>query len=381
MNELALFAGAGGGILGGALLGWRTICAVECDAYAASVLVQRQNDGSLPAFPVWDDVRTFDGKPWRGIVDVVSGGFPCQDISCAGRGAGIEGERSGLWREFARIIGEVGPRYVFVENSPMLTIRGGVRVIGDLTELGYDCRWGIVGADDVGAPHRRKRIWIVADSQEFRRREGREGRSDSSGAREREQSFQDLANSGGGRCSGAQERQGEQSWGTEAERSGENVSDTSGPGRREELRGAHGDEGDYAGRSAEDMHFAGGNGAQRDVADAERIRCDTGLRRQEGQQSGGRREAWRESEAHGEAVVDANGAGRREFGACDEGEGEQGGGQRDSGATAGAGWWQSEPGVGRVANGVAFRVERLRALGNGQVPGVAALAWRMLSGQ
>jgi len=164
VNELALFAGAGGGILGGTLLGWRTVCAVECDAYCASVLVERQNEGILEPFPVWDDVRTFDGKPWRGIVDVVSGGFPCQDISCAGRGEGIDGERSGLWSEFARIIGEVRPRYAFVENSPMLVIRGGDRVIGDLTALGYDCRWGVISAADAGAPHRRERIWIVADA-------------------------------------------------------------------------------------------------------------------------------------------------------------------------------------------------------------------------
>ena len=104
INELALFAGAGGGILGGHLLGWRTVCAVEWDTYAASVLIARQNDGILPAFPIWDDVQTFDGKPWRGIVDVVSGGFPCQDISPAGRGAGIDGEKSGMWRHMARIV-------------------------------------------------------------------------------------------------------------------------------------------------------------------------------------------------------------------------------------------------------------------------------------
>ena len=169
VNELALFAGAGGGILGGKLLGWRTVCAVECDAYAASVLVQRQNDGALEAFPVWDDVRTFDGVPWRGIIDVVSGGFPCQDISVAGKGEGIDGERSGLWKEFARIIGEVGPRYVFVENSPALTVRGFGRVRGDLAALGYDARWGVLGAIDVGAPHRRERIWIVADPLRARR--------------------------------------------------------------------------------------------------------------------------------------------------------------------------------------------------------------------
>lgn len=171
LRELALFAGAGGGILGGRLLGWRTICAVELDAYAASVLVARQNDGSLEPFPVWDDVRTFDGRPWRGRVDVISGGFPCQDISIAGKGAGIEGERSGLWREMFRIVCEVRPRFVLVENSPALTFRGLDAVLGDLASVGYDARWGVLGAIHAGAPHRRERIWIVADAHGSRREE------------------------------------------------------------------------------------------------------------------------------------------------------------------------------------------------------------------
>jgi DNA (cytosine-5)-methyltransferase 1 len=164
MNELALFAGAGGGILGGHLLGWRTVCAVEWEAYPASVLCARQNDGILPAFPIWDDIQTFDGRPWRGIVDVVSGGFPCQDISAAGGGAGIEGERSGMWKEMARVICEVRPRFVFVENSPMLTSRGLGTVLGDLASMGFDARWGVLGAADVGAPHQRDRIWILANA-------------------------------------------------------------------------------------------------------------------------------------------------------------------------------------------------------------------------
>ena len=163
MNELALFAGAGGGILGGRLLGWRTVCAVERNEYAASVLVQRQNDRQLEPFPVWCDVRTFDGRPWKGRVDVVSGGFPCQDISAAGSGKGVErGERSGLWSHMARIVGEVRPRYVFVENSPYLTSRGLGAVLGSLATLGYDAEWGVMGAHHVGAPHKRDRIWILA---------------------------------------------------------------------------------------------------------------------------------------------------------------------------------------------------------------------------
>ena len=163
MNELALFAGAGGGILGGHLLGWRTVCAVEWEPYPASILCARQNEGLLPPFPIWDDVQTFDGKPWRGIIDVVSGGFPCQDLSVANpNGDGLDGERSGMWREMARIIGEVRPKFAFVENSPMLVTRGLERVLADLTAMGYDSRWGVISASDIGANHRRERIWICA---------------------------------------------------------------------------------------------------------------------------------------------------------------------------------------------------------------------------
>jgi DNA (cytosine-5)-methyltransferase 1 len=164
LNELALFAGGGGGILGGKLLGWRTRCAVEIDPYCREILFARQRDGILEPFPIWDDVCTFDGKPWRGHIDIITGGFPCQDISLAGKGAGIEGERSGLWHEFARIIHEVRPRYAFVENSPALLVRGIDRVLGDLAEMGYDAEWCVLGAGDVGAPHIRKRIWILAYS-------------------------------------------------------------------------------------------------------------------------------------------------------------------------------------------------------------------------
>lgn len=166
MNELALFAGIGGGLLGSRLLGWRTVCAVEIEPFCIDRIMQRQNEGHLDRFPIWDDIRIFDGKPWRGIVDMVSGGFPCQDISCAGKGAGIEGERSGLWSEMARVIGEVRPKYAFVENTPALLVRGINRVLGDLAEMGYDARWGVVSAENAGAPHKRKRIWILAHSKE-----------------------------------------------------------------------------------------------------------------------------------------------------------------------------------------------------------------------
>lgn len=161
LNELGLFAGIGGGILG-LSPHCRTICAVENGAYPTAVLVSRQNDGQLPPFPIWDDIRSFDGTPWRGVVDIVSGGFPCQDISVAGTGAGLAGSRSGLWFEMLRIIGEVEPRFVFIENSPCLRGRGLGTVLEGLASLGFDAEWTCISAAEVGAPHKRDRMWILA---------------------------------------------------------------------------------------------------------------------------------------------------------------------------------------------------------------------------
>jgi DNA (cytosine-5)-methyltransferase 1 len=291
MNELALFAGAGGGILGGHLLGWRTVCAVEREPYAASVLAARQNDCFLPAFPIWDDVCTFDGRPWRGVVDVVSGGFPCQDISAAGKGAGIDGERSGLWGQMARIVGEVRPRFVFVENSPLLVGRGLVRVLADLAEMGFDARWGVVGADDVGAPHRRERCWIVANANGLR-----------------------------------------------------------------ELQ-PQGSQRDQRGRT--------GNGGA-EVSDANSIRQQREQRENDPWQTSSISRCCKDA-------CNTNGArlALRKGQPSDDGT--------ELAAVLGADWWAVEPELGRVADGVAARVDRLKAIGNGQVPQCAAEAWRLLT--
>ncbi|WP_218696477.1 DNA cytosine methyltransferase [Acinetobacter harbinensis] len=264
LNELALFAGAGGGILGSHLLGWNTVCAVERDAYAAQVLAQRQNDGILKAFPIWSDITTFDGKPWKGIIDVISGGFPCQDISSAGKGTGIDGARSGLWSEMARIIGEVRPKYVFVENSPMLVSRGLVRVISDLAEMGYDAQWARFSASNFGAPHQRDRIWIVAHTSSYglekKRITGRYGK--------------EITNIGCDRS---------------------NVSNTKSIG-------------------------------------------------------------WEQTR-----------------------ESKSGSTQRISRCSSEWSWWGAEPELGRVAHGVAYRVDRLKAIGNGQVSIVAKSAFEFLA--
>lgn len=173
LYTMHLFAGAGGGVLADLLVGHRPIGAVEIDPYCRRVLLSRQLDGQLPLMPVWDDVRTFrlDNPATAGYINrlrdvrdslCISGGFPCQDISCAGKRAGITGNKSGLWSEFARIVGEVRPRYVFMENAPQLIRRGFDTVAGDLVNLGYSVAWCILSAASVGAPHLRKRFWAVA---------------------------------------------------------------------------------------------------------------------------------------------------------------------------------------------------------------------------
>ncbi len=170
MREMHLFAGAGGGILAGQILGHRPVCAVEILPYPREVLRARQIDGSLPIFSIFEDICTFDGNVWRDRVDIVAGGFPCQDISAAGTRKGLAGERSGLWFEMARVVGEVGPEYVFVENSERLVNNGLDRVLGTLADLGFDAEWCVLSAEACGAPHLRKRTWILARSDTNGRR-------------------------------------------------------------------------------------------------------------------------------------------------------------------------------------------------------------------
>lgn len=168
MRSLHLFAGAGGGLLADLILGHEPVGYVEIDNYCQRVIAQRIKDGVLPEAPIFGDIRTFNSEgfagAYTGLVDIVAGGFPCQDISVAGKGKGIDGEHSGLWGEMARTVCIVRPRYVFVENSPMLTIRGARRIFGDLAIMGFDARWGVLSAHETGAPHLRKRMFIVADS-------------------------------------------------------------------------------------------------------------------------------------------------------------------------------------------------------------------------
>jgi DNA (cytosine-5)-methyltransferase 1 len=121
-------------------------------------------DGSIPAAPICTDVTRMDGYAFRGKVDIVIAGFPCQDISVAGKGAGLEGERSGLFFEVVRLAKEIQPTFLFLENVPAIRTRGLDTVIQELTEAGYDCRWTMLSAADVGAPHKRERWFLLANS-------------------------------------------------------------------------------------------------------------------------------------------------------------------------------------------------------------------------
>lgn len=160
INGLDLFSGIGGMSL--ALAPWvRPVAYCEIDAYCRGLLASRFVDGQLPPAPIWDDVSTLVASSLPEI-DIIYGGFPCQDISVAGLGAGLDGERSGLFFEIERLIGDLAPPFVFLENVPAIRTRGAAAVGGCLADYGYDCRWGSLSAFDVGAPHKRERWWLLA---------------------------------------------------------------------------------------------------------------------------------------------------------------------------------------------------------------------------
>ena len=159
MNHLDLFSGIGGFALAAQRVWGDDLNLVgfcEIDPYAQRVL-----DKNFPGVPIYQDIKELDGKRFENI-DLITGGFPCQDISIAGYGAGIEGDRSGLWSEMFRVISEVRPKFALIENVSAITFRGGTRVISDLAKIGYDTEWQTISAAYVGALHRRNRVWFIS---------------------------------------------------------------------------------------------------------------------------------------------------------------------------------------------------------------------------
>lgn len=263
MRELSLFSGAGGGLLATQhLLGWTTVGYVDNDEYCQRVLAQRIEDGHLDRAPIFGDIDDFlesgAAREYRGFVDVVTGGFPCQPFSLAGDQRG-PGDPRNKWPATFEVIRGVEPEWVFLENVPGLRSRRHdyfAQILQDLAESGFDVRWDCVPARAVGAPHQRDRLWIV-------------GHSNRNG-----QSTLPLND--------------EASW-------------VQGDG----------------------FTYPSGQGL----------------------------EGWQDSKASREALS----------------------------FSGGISWWEVEPGVDRVADGVASWVDRIRASGNGQVPAVARAAWDILT--
>jgi DNA (cytosine-5)-methyltransferase 1 len=247
-------------------------------------------------------VRTFDGTRWRGIVELVSGGFPCQDISPAGKGKGLAGSKSSLWFEMLRIVCEIRPKYVFVENSAMLISRGLHTVLGGLSEARYDAEWLVMGANDVGANHCRKRLWLLAaDTDSFRE-------SQPKGIEQKQR----------GRDSNVRQK----------------ISNAESNGRKKQRQCVK---------------------SEAASADA----CDGGCKISNTRNNG---IIERKRKLHQNKQTTSNGT-------SDRGGAE---------INAVGQWWQTEPRICRVVDGMDNRTNRLKAIGNGQVPLCAAVAFRVL---
>ena len=282
MNELSLFSGAGGGLLATKhFLKWRTIGYVEQNHYCQNIISQRAKEGLLDSAPLWGDINEFIESgavdQYKGVTDVVTGGFPCQPFSVAGRRKGKDDGRN-CWPQCIEVIRRVKPRFFFGENVPGLLNSGYFpEILRSLAQAGYATRWVVLGVDDVGGNHRRKRLWLLAYADTGQRIEP-----------------QEQIQTGGA------------------------TSD---------------DSGEYVAHSVSDS----------------------------------------EGSAHGSKVW----RGFERWEDEDIKEWYEVGGN----PTNFSGQWAIEPSVGRVAHGVASRVDRLKALGNGQVPLVADVAWGMLGGQ
>lgn len=387
LTGLAVCAGVGAIELGLRLVfgdRYRTVGYVERDAHAASALVARMADKALDPAPVWDDVTTFDSKPWRGRVDLVSAGFPCQPFSQAGQRRGTDDERW-VWPDVARILGELGPRLCLLENVPGLIVSGLGPVLGDLADLGFDAEWDLFSAAEVGAGHLRRRVFILGWRRDLA-----------------EAMRQQMGTLGLPRSTAIV------------------VADAGGPGLEQVAGGGNRGEAPDAGRAPVGDHQPCGPG--QDVADCDRWGCAL-----VGWEPGDDRDARADADGHGcPAMADATGQrplrgrphrggrpdparnGQRPSGIGEEvgdapGARPQGSVQRSPQGWPGPGWsgaatplfppgpdheaawdrvWRTggpEPAVCRMAHGLADRLDRLHAIGNGVVPLVAAVAFIRLA--
>ena len=317
LNELSLFSGAGGGLLGTKLLGWKALGYVEFNDYCQRVLKARIEDGILDEAPIFGDIKTFISEgyaeAYQGLVDVVTAGFPCQPFSVAGKRAGEYDPRN-MWPETIECLRIIRPRYAYLENVPgILAHEYGRTIFRELAESGYDARWRVLSASEVGAPHKRDRLWILAESFS---------------------------------CADSTHR---------------------GPERKE-----NGIQKEHRAKGCARV-FVGTSLNSENVAYADKERLQGIGQKREAEGSAGLCNGARCDKISSIPATKSKQAGRifeRQFSAN---TGTSGNGARQ------ADWWSVEPKLGRVANGVADRTHRLKAIGNGQVPRVVAEAWTLLN--
>jgi DNA (cytosine-5)-methyltransferase 1 len=382
LRVLDLFSGIGGFSLGLERTGgFETVAFCEINSKCRHLLAHH-----WPKVPCHDDICRLSGRD-IGSIDAICGGFPCQDISLAGKGAGIGGSRSGLWSQYARLIGELRPQFVFVENVSALLVRGMGTVIGDLAALGYDAWWDCIPASAVGAPHRRDRLWIIA----YAGGEQHEGFGDAlrrAVAAELLGAFADTR-----LCDWVDaetDAQCPDAHGLGSHRAQEHIDGS--PEFRDEQDGLIGSMGQDVAYPSGELRDGSGGGAELTGRDepancGQTLAYPSGQRQSETEQL--RRDEPAQRVAGGSAVVADCTRARLEGYA---GYGEIGGGKGQDGSTTPTclrsgehpgGWWLSEPDVGRVAHGVPARVDRLHGLGNAVVPeipyrlGQAVLAARV----
>lgn len=335
MRTMHLFAGAGGGLLADLILGHQPVCAVEWEPSACRILRERAAEGWFPGLHVHEgDVREFDFSPWSSRVDQISAGFPCQDISAAGRGAGLAGARSGLVSEVFRGIDTIRPGLVFLENSPCIRTKGRSWIIGQLVARGYSWRDGKIAASDVGAGHQRDRWFLLAANADGRRKLEQDRSLETF-----RQWFGDGAQADAdamrGECETGRGQQGVEGQETRNHAT-HGAEETAHPVRQrlEQLRGQGIDEARQKPLADSDEAFA---------ADRLRHRLQVAVQR------GG-------LSATDAATIESV---ARYVGAYD--------------------WSPPDSGVCRVVDGLATRVDRIKCAGNGQVPIQAAAAWLCLS--
>jgi DNA (cytosine-5)-methyltransferase 1 len=351
MRELSLFSGAGGGLLGTKLLGWENVGYVEFNDYCQRIIRQRILDGIFDPAPIFGDIRAFINEgyaeSYKGLVDVITAGFPCQPFSVAGKQAGEDDPRN-MWPQTCECIRIIRPPVVFLENVPGLLSGHGYygKILGQLAESGYNVRWCCLSAARVGANHKRERLWILATDTQSIRTQGRDivERTSELGVYGKPQSVPDTQHNG----LHGPEKPGSDG---QAVQGGEKGKDSS--------------------KQSEGVYTPGAMADSRSVGRKQRP-SNIGA---DGKEVG-RAESDISSQTSGE-ISDTDSFGSQGVRAEQNHEGQAG----LCGGEAGwrENWWSTEPNVGRVANGVASRVDRLKAIGNGQVPEVVRTAWKILT--